>query len=65
MRGDVRRERGEITCLVRVLHVPEARSNKTSGKDFFYRLPSPGISKNGKETGAVRGWWVPWTGNRL
>ncbi|MCE2441410.1 MAG: hypothetical protein J4F39_18560, partial [Candidatus Latescibacteria bacterium] len=39
-REDVRREREEISCLVRFLFVPEARRDKIWGKDFFYRLPS-------------------------
>ena len=38
---EVRRERVEITCLVRLLFVPEARRDKLAGKDIFYRLTAP------------------------
>ena len=37
---DGRRQKGEITCLVRFILVPEVMKNDIAGKDSFYRLPS-------------------------
>ena len=48
-----------MACLVRILFVPEARRDKISGKDFFYRLPSTLYPHSGFL------WLVPFIGLRL